>query len=132
MAFDGIVIETVTLQHNPESYRQENIWMGQVKRNLSGGLIHSNPKKIKKRFAISSITEAQYEELCRVAAKDAVIDFRDGIPIAEESNSRTIYETITFAPSYIYYVPLYRVRVISYDPDFKGNEITFTMVMEEV
>jgi len=132
MAFDGIYIDGTLLSIHPESYSQEDLWLGENRRNLDGGLLQANPEKIKKRFVIEALTKEQYEALTILAASNKVMTFRDGIPITERSNSRTIHETVTATSSYIYYVPLYSVRKSAFSPTFTGNRKSYTFILDEV
>jgi len=132
MAYDGIYINNTLIEHQPESYEPEDMWFGEVRRNIAGQLLQSNPEKIKKRFTISAITETQYAWLSQLANVKGELTFRDGIPITQESNTRTIHEVVTSGSGFITYVPLYRVRRVGFSPAFRGNERTYTLILEEI
>ena len=137
MAFDANVqLGGLTLEFNPEQHEPHLQKMGQFARTVGGGIINIDMSNPKLSFQMKGITVSQFNKLLARTAVNKRISFIDYVPIAEETPSREILEsveTVTVEGTVVYvYVPKYYVMITNFQPNFKGGLVDYTINIEEV
>lgn len=132
----NLTIAGLTLAINPESYEQQFKYYGSYKRTIGGGIVNVDVNGRKLVVNIKGVTQTQTESLKKRCALRQAVAFRDYVPIAEITPTRTVVESLgneEIEGQTVYlYVPEYQIVIFDFIPEYGDNIVSYTISGEEI